>query len=342
MKLSIITATFNCGSILSGCLDSVASQDALEHIEHIIIDGASNDNTLEVAASYPHIKQIYSRTDRGIYHAFNRGLELATGDLIYFLGADDTLYNKSTISAVLSSFEQDDIDFVITRVHCFNQESGETWVTQSELREAVNVCHQGFFCRKSLFEKIGPFNECLKLCADTLFMRTAIKKYKGKSLNLISANFRQGGVSSHGSNRLRLRKELEVISVLQGDNITPKDHHLDKNVSDLKLLIEKSLVREKIRSKYSGKRLAIFGTRQLSISIAKLLLSVGANVECFVVSNETNRASVIDIPVVSLSFVTNFDISLLINCIEGEHESKVSEDIKNDHPEFAVMSWRDL
>lgn len=342
MKLSIITATFNCGSILSKCLDSVASQDALKHIEHIIVDGASSDNTLNVASSYSHIRQIYSSPDRGIYHAFNRGVDLATGDLIYFLGADDSLYDNSTISAVLSSFDSEDIDYLTTRVRCFNSETGEDWIVQAYSKENVNLCHQGFFCRKTLFEKIGPFNECLRLCADTFFMQSAIKNYKGKSLNLISANFRQGGASSLESNRLRLRREMKVINALQGDEVASVEHQLDQNVTDLKLLFEKSISRGQLIPKYRGKRIAIFGTRQLSLSVAQLLLNIGAHIECFVVSYDVEHYCVMNIPVISISSLKNVGCTLVITCVEGMHESKVAEDMKLNYRNLKVISWRNL
>tara|TARA_Y100000588_G_C14279046_1_gene936011 strand:+ start:6531 stop:7568 length:1038 start_codon:yes stop_codon:yes gene_type:complete len=342
LKLSIVTATYNCESLLKNCLESVAAQSAIENVEHIIVDGGSTDSTVSIASSFPHVEKMLSKPDRGVYHAYNRGVELASGDIIYFLGADDTLYDNSTVSSILSSFEDNDIEFVAARVHCFNEETGEKWIAQLDAQKGGNVCHQGFFCRKSLFEKIGPFNECLKLCADTLFMRTVFNKCKGKNLDLIAANFRQGGVSSVDSNRLILRKELQVIRILLGEETTSIEHHLDRNVTDLKFLLEKSLVHDAVISRYTNKRIAIFGTRQLSLSIAKLLLNIGAHIECFVVSDDIGQSCIMNIPIIPLSLIENIESCFLINCIEGKHEREVAENINHYNQELKVISWRDL
>lgn len=84
MKVSIITATWNSEGTLKACLDSVAQQSTVSSIEHIIIDGRSSDSTLVIASQYSHVSHIVSAKDRGIYHAFNRGIELSTGDVVYF------------------------------------------------------------------------------------------------------------------------------------------------------------------------------------------------------------------------------------------------------------------
>ena len=92
MKFSIITVTYNAEDTLERTLQSVAQQ-TYPHIEHLIIDGASTDKTLEIAHRYPHAI-LHSEPDHGLYDAMNKGLRLATGDFLCFLNAGDTLHNN--------------------------------------------------------------------------------------------------------------------------------------------------------------------------------------------------------------------------------------------------------
>ena len=342
MKLSIITATYNCESFLKYCLDSVASQDNIASIEHIIIDGKSTDNSVAIAASYPHISVIHSASDRGIYHAFNKGVSLSSGDVVCFLGADDSLFDNTALASVMQAFESSDIDYVITRVKCFNEETGESWLTETSSVGGKGVCHQGFFCKKTLFESIGPFSECFSLCADSFFMRQAIKHYKGKQLDIISANFRQEGVSSKGANRHLLKREMQAVSLLMGDDVQSQEQQLDRNVLALKDLLQKSLhVQESFR-RYKAQRVGVFGTRQLSICVAGLLDKSDSEVACFVISDNQEVPHYKGTPVVSLEQASTMSLDYIINCIEGEHESRITTLLSQHLVNTKVISWRNL
>ena len=342
MKLSIITATYNCDDLFDACLKSVANQDIIDDIEHIIVDGGSTNNTLATAASYPHVKKIYSSPDRGIYHAFNRGVEMAEGDVVYFLGADDTLNGTSNLAKVLVEFSNRDIDYVSTRVRCFDDNTGETWLTHASEKEGTNVCHQGFFCRKSLFEKIGPFSECFTLYADSFFMKTAMRRYSGKYLDIVSANFRQGGSSSLSSNRTLLKKESQAVALLLEDGVKDNQHQLDRNVQDLKFLLEQLVCKEHAFGDYQGKNIAVFGTRQLSIIIANALKSAGGNIQCFVTSDRQATSSIKDVPIKSLDMLSQLPLDIIVNCVEGAHEEAIAESIRRSITNAEVVSWRAL
>jgi glycosyltransferase len=104
MKISIITATYNSAAHIADCLASVNSQTH-KNIEHIIVDGASTDNTLEIIKTTENrVAQLISEPDHGIYDALNKGIRLATGDIIGFLHADDTLASPTTIEAIAKEF----------------------------------------------------------------------------------------------------------------------------------------------------------------------------------------------------------------------------------------------
>ena len=95
-KISIITISYNAEVTIEKTLKSIKSQ-SYDNIEHIIVDGGSKDNTLEICNSYPHVSKIISEPDKGVYDAFNKGIKSATGDVIGFLNADDTFYNENSI-----------------------------------------------------------------------------------------------------------------------------------------------------------------------------------------------------------------------------------------------------
>ena len=114
MKVSIITATYNSAHGIEACLDSILFQD-YKNIECLIIDGQSKDQTLEIVSkkqkSYSSIK-IVSDSDSGIYDALNKGIKLATGDIVGFVHSDDLLANKKVVSTIASQFKNENIDGV--------------------------------------------------------------------------------------------------------------------------------------------------------------------------------------------------------------------------------------
>ncbi len=99
IKFTLITVTYNADATLERTLQSVAGQ-TYPHIEHILIDGASKDRTLEIAKQYPHLAKVVSEPDRGLYDAMNKGLRLATGDYVCFLNAGDKLHGADTLEKI--------------------------------------------------------------------------------------------------------------------------------------------------------------------------------------------------------------------------------------------------
>ena len=106
MKVSIITVTFNSELYVADCLASVKAQK-YHNIEHIIIDGGSTDKTISIVKKFSNIKKVVSEPDKGIYHAMNKGIEIASGDIIGFLNSDDFYSNDEVISKVAKEFEKD-------------------------------------------------------------------------------------------------------------------------------------------------------------------------------------------------------------------------------------------
>ena len=112
MKISIITVTFNSAKYLEDCIASVIEQKH-NNIEHIIIDGGSTDETLSIIKKYEHhLAYWVSEQDNGMYDAINKGLQLATGDVVGMLHSDDILASPDVISSIVESFENNNVDSI--------------------------------------------------------------------------------------------------------------------------------------------------------------------------------------------------------------------------------------
>ena len=112
MKISVITATYNSANHIQETIISLNNQD-YPNIEHIIVDGASTDATLKIVEQFGHrVTTVISEKDDGIYHALNKGIALATGDVIGFLHSDDLFVDNGVLSLVASEFSKDSVDAV--------------------------------------------------------------------------------------------------------------------------------------------------------------------------------------------------------------------------------------
>ena len=158
MKISIITATYNAEATLERTLQSVAQQ-TYSDIEHLIIDGASTDRTLEIARQYPHAT-VFSEPDKGLYDAMNKGLQRATGDYLCFLNAGDKLHSKETLAHIVSSVPDSSPIGVIYGDTYIVDEQGQflrnrrltppEHLTWQSFKEGMLVCHQAFYINRQI------------------------------------------------------------------------------------------------------------------------------------------------------------------------------------------------
>lgn len=207
MKISIITVCKNAENAIGRTMLSVVTQSCFnENIEYVIIDGASTDNMLEIIKQYTDkypIKWI-SEPDSGIYNAMNKALKMASGEIIYFLNAGDKLFDEKTISLVLSEFENSNPDFLYTDILLYkNNELQKASIKKFDHADKYFlfrdcICHQASFFKKSVFDKLGRFNEDFKLAADyeMLLKIMADKTLKKEYLPITTAYYDVAGVSS--------------------------------------------------------------------------------------------------------------------------------------------------
>lgn len=226
MTLTIITACFNASSTIADTLQSIANQSH-PNIEHIIIDGASVDDTLNIVQQFPHVSTCISEKDGGIYDAMNKGIKLAKGDVVGILNADDVYANNDIISKVAALFNDESIEAVYGDLVFVDQlqtnKIKRTWIAGTyhykQLYNGWMPPHPTFFVRRSLYEKYGNFNTTLTSAADYELMLRFLLKHKVKLAYLpeIMVRMRQGGKSTASiKNRLIANKEDHLAWKING------------------------------------------------------------------------------------------------------------------------------
>ena len=121
MKITVITATYNSAATLRSTIESVGCQKYNGEIEYIIMDGGSTDQTLDIISQYPNIvTKVVSQPDKGLYDAMNKGIALATGDVIGILNSDDFYTSDDVLSVIADEFANKSVDAVYGDIHFVN------------------------------------------------------------------------------------------------------------------------------------------------------------------------------------------------------------------------------
>mgnify|MGYP001172334102 CR=1 FL=1 len=246
MKISIITVTFNSVSVINDCLASVKTQK-YDDIEHIIIDGASTDGTLSLLESKrEQFAALISEADAGIYDAMNKGINIATGDIIGFLNSDDFYENGKVISRVAREFERDsslDACYAdLIYVGQFNTSKIVRYVKSSEFKKGLfskGWCppHPTFFVRRSVYERLGNFDLNYHIASDVeLMMRfLEIHKIKSRYIPEVWVKMRMGGTTNRNLKNIWLQnKEIFNSFHKNGLSANPIIFFVYKIISRLK------------------------------------------------------------------------------------------------------------
>ena len=204
-KISIITVTYNSAHTLSDTLRSVQSQD-YPNIEHIIVDGNSQDDTVDIIKSFPHISKWISEEDGGLYDAMNKGVQLATGDIIGILNSDDLYAHNKVLSKVAEKFVHNNIDALYGDLHYVNASNTNkilrVWKSGKYKRSNFSFGwmppHPTFFVKRQVYDQAGNFNIALKRSADyELMLRILVKhQFKADYLDEVLVKMRTGGFSN--------------------------------------------------------------------------------------------------------------------------------------------------
>lgn len=217
LKVSIITVCLNNARFLQSAIESVFNQD-YQNIEYIIIDGGSTDGTVDIVKSYGiKISKFISEPDNGIYDAMNKGLNIATGEIIGILNSDDIYYNSHVISNVVGAFEKQNCDIVYGNI-CYVKQYDlnrvvRVWETSKYIsgsfKKGWHPPHPALFVKNKIYHRFGLFNTNFKLAADFELMLRLFEKVNASSYYLPEklVKMRMGGASTSLKNLFRQNKE---------------------------------------------------------------------------------------------------------------------------------------
>lgn len=232
MKISIITVCYNAEAHIDETLRSVVMQDHRD-IEHIVVDGGSTDGTMSKVERYREVlAHVVSERDKGVYDAMNKGLRLATGEMVAFVNAGDMIARRDVLSAMVKEFERNDADVIygdalmvdpedITKVKRF-WKGGD--YDRENFRKGWMPPHLGTYIRRSAYQRFGHFREDLKVSADYELMFRFLYKHRlrARYVPRVLVRFRLGGVSNRSLAHV-WRANLEVFKAwkLNGEQVSP-------------------------------------------------------------------------------------------------------------------------
>ena len=218
MKISIITVTYNSAGTLADTLRSVQQQD-YHDVEHILVDGASKDETVNIIKSFPHVKKWVSEKDSGLYDAINKGISMASGDIVGILNSDDFFPSTSVVSKIAAAFGSHKVDAVYGDI---------AFVRPGNLNKVIRLysskrftprrfaygympAHPSFYVRKRCYDELGMYKTGYTIAADYELLMRFIYKHGIPHVYLPETlvYMRTGGVSNKNIlSRYTLNKEI--------------------------------------------------------------------------------------------------------------------------------------
>lgn len=224
VKISIITATWNCAETVGDCLDSVAGQ-TWPNREHVVIDGASRDATVEVLESRrTQLSVLVSEPDRGIYDALNKGIARATGDVVGFLHADDVYAGPDVLARVAEAFADPAVAAVHGDLQYVRKDDTSQVVrhwksspfSSARLRRGWMPPHPTLYVRREWYERIGGFDTRYRIAADyhSILRLFSQPDFRSAYVPEVFVKMRLGGASNRSLKNI-VRKSREDLDALR-------------------------------------------------------------------------------------------------------------------------------
>jgi glycosyltransferase len=229
MIISLITTCHNRKKTIENTIKSVLSQD-YGNVEYIVVDGASIDGSVETINRYAgQITHIISEPDKSMYQAINKGIRLATGDIIGLIHSDDEFYSSEVLSKIAVTFEQTQADIVYGNGIYVNADKPEKvvrkWISgayeQKKIKQGWLPLHPTVYVRRDIFEQCGLYEESYKIAADSDMLIKMLFSYHFKVyyLNEYIVKMRMGGMST--SFKSHLSKWKEDVRIFRSHGFNP-------------------------------------------------------------------------------------------------------------------------
>ncbi len=223
VKISVITVCRNSQDTIKDTISSVNQQTYVD-VEHVVVDGHSSDNTMAIVRASPSITNYVSEPDNGIYDAMNKGIAMATGDIIGILNADDFYIDDTVLCDVQKVFMDDSVDACFADLVYVSQDNTDNvvryWKSQNYKSDLFKTgwmpAHPTFFVRKRVYEKYGVFDLSYKIAADFELLFRFIEKNKIRTMYLqrVIIKMRLGGTTNKSLSNI-LTQNREIVSMLR-------------------------------------------------------------------------------------------------------------------------------
>lgn len=227
IKISVITVSYNSVKTITDTLNAVAMQ-AYTDVEHLVIDGASKDGTLGIVRSHsnPQIRLI-SEPDKGIYDAMNKGLALASGEIVGFLNSDDFYADATVLAKIANAFQDPAVDACYADLVYVTQDNSRVvryWkskpFTKGDFAKGWCPAHPTFYVRRSVIERLGYFDQSYKLAADVELMMRYLElgQVRAAYIPHVLVRMRLGGATNQSWKNI-VQQNKEIFTALRKNGI---------------------------------------------------------------------------------------------------------------------------
>ena len=206
---------------LKDTLDSILMQSFKDY-EIIFIDGGSSDNTLPIVSDFENLNnnvriKLLSAPDQGIYDAMNKGIRLASGKWLYFMGGDDRFYSSDVLNGIYEELNKENVDLIYGNVYGISSKTKYAYDTISKVL-STGIHHQSVFYKMSLFDDLGKYDLKFKTAADYHFTLKVFlnEAYKTKYVNMDIAIYGEAGFSSQNFDYLFYSYHYKFLAVNDG------------------------------------------------------------------------------------------------------------------------------
>lgn len=243
LKISVVTATWNCADTVRDCLAAVAAQ-TYKCREHIVIDGGSVDGTVDILKSHrDQLAVLVSEKDKGIYDALNKGIKLSTGDVVGFLHADDVYESDDVLDRVAKAFSDPTVCAVYgDLIYVKKEDVGQVvrrWVSSPfsyrALRWGWMPAHPTLYVRRDWYDRIGGFDTKYRISADyfSILKLFSNPEFKSIYIPVVFVKMRLGGASNKSFKNI-VKKSKEDLDALSRTGVGGFGTLLWKNLSKIR------------------------------------------------------------------------------------------------------------